>query len=49
MNPSSEVSFEIPLGVLGSMVEVLDLNSDGVGDIMVRGFSSWDLFLTDMR
>jgi len=49
MNPSSDISFEIPLGVLGSMVEVLDLNSDGVGDIMVRGFSSWDLFLTDMR
>ena len=49
MKPGERVSFEIPLGVMGSFVKILDLNQDGLGDIMVRGLSSWDLFLTHKR
>jgi len=49
MKPGERASFEIPLGVMGSLVEIRDLNLDGIGDIMVRGFSSWDLFLTHKR
>jgi hypothetical protein len=49
MKPGERASFEIPLGVMGSLVEIRDLNQDGLGDIMVRGPSSWDLFLTHKR
>ena len=42
-------SLEIPADVLGSVVEVKDLNADGVGDILVRRLDSWEIFLTFRR
>jgi hypothetical protein len=42
-------NLEFSIDVLGSVVEIRDLNQDGVGDILVRRLDSWEIFITHRR